>query len=68
MKVFNDRFIIQTNNSPIQFHAQKGALVDEINQAAFYVDKESAEGDLKMYADKPDLQCHITPCKITYDF
>jgi len=68
MKVYNDRFIIQTNVSPIMFHAQKGELVDEINQAAFYIDKERAEEDLKMYADKPDLQCHITACKITYDF
>ena len=67
MKVYNQRFVIQTINSPIQFHAQKGALVDEINQAAFYVDRASAE-ELKMYADKPDLQCHIVDCEITYTF
>lgn len=68
MRVYNDRFIIQTNNSPIQFHAQKGELVDEINSAAFYLSRDKAEEDMKMYADKPDVQCHIASCKITYEF
>ena len=68
MKVYNKRFIIQTDASPIKFHAQKGELVDEINQAAFYVNREKAEEDLKMYADRPELECHIAECMLTYEF
>ena len=68
MKVFNERYIIQTDESPIKFHAQKGELVDEINLAAFYVSRDKAEEDLKMYAEKPDIKCHITTCMLTYEF
>ena len=68
MKVSHMRYIIQTDNSPIKFHASKGELVDEINSAAFYVNRDKAEEDMVMYANKPDVECHIAECNITYEF
>lgn len=67
MKVYHERFIIQSNESPILFHANKGEQVDEINEAAFYVSKEKAEEDLAMY-DKADGAYHVAKCMITYNF
>lgn len=67
MKVYNERYIIQSNESPILFHANKGETVEEINEAAFYVDKTKAEEDLSMY-DKSDQAFHVAKCMITYNF
>lgn len=62
MKVYNEKYTIQTNGSPIKF-VGKDEMVDEINQAFFFDDEESANEDIKGKTD-----CKVISCKITYEF
>lgn len=68
MKITSKRYIIQTEESPIKFHASKGELVDEITSAAFYVNEAKADEDCVMYANREDIECKVIPCLVTYEF
>ena len=65
MKVYNEKFAIQSNGSPIKFLGKDGKddMVDEINQAYFFDTKDKAEEDIKGKQD-----CKVIGCKITYEF
>lgn len=62
MKVYNEKFAIQSNGSPIKF-VGKDEMVDEINEAFFFDTREKAEEDLK-----GKTECKVINCKITYEF
>lgn len=62
MKVYNDRYTIQSNGSPIKFLGFDD-MVDEINEACFYENEDEANEIIKGKTD-----CKIIKCKITYEF
>ena len=62
MKVYNTKYCIQSNGSPIKF-VGKDDMVDEINEAFFFDSKEKADEDIKGKTD-----CKVIGCKITYEF
>ena len=70
MKVYNDRFIIQTKNSPIKFYGQNGDWVEEVNEAKLYVVEEEAKSDTlkRSQMDGKELEYVIVPCLVTYNF
>ena len=63
MKVYNQRYIIQTNGSPIKFLGCEDNMVDEINEASFFESEEEVNEVIKGKTD-----CKIVSCEITYKF
>ena len=64
MKVYQKRFVIQTNNAPIKFYVGKGNdYTDEIDKAIIYEDRSKAEEDIK-----GEMECHVADLKLTYEF
>ena len=64
MKVYQKRFVIQTNNAPIKFYVGKGNdYTDEIDKAILYEDRSKAEEDIK-----GEMECHVADCMLTFEF
>lgn len=70
MKVYNERFIIQTKDSPIKFYGENGDWVEEINEAKLYVTEGDAKADAakRSQMDGVELEYIIVQCLITYNF
>ena len=70
MKVYNERFIIQTKDSPIKFYGENGDWVEEINEAKLYVTESDAKADAakRSQMDGVELEYIIVQCLITYNF
>ena len=62
MKVYNQRYGIQSNGSPIKFLGYDD-MVDEINEAVLYETEEEVTEELKGKTD-----CKVISIKITYEF
>lgn len=62
MKVYNQRYGIQSNGSPIKFLGYDN-MVDEINEAVLYETEEEVIEELKGKTD-----CKVISIKITYEF
>lgn len=60
------KYIIVSNDYPIQFHAGDGCMSDFFEEALFYKSKEGVNGELSTF-DEPE-NFSILEVNITYEF